>query len=44
MLKGPNLVLNDQVILSVIIRLYSEKQCEKRKKPLTEGDDLDSCD
>lgn len=44
MLKGPNLVLNDLVILSIIIHLYSEKQYKKHKTTVTEGDDLDSCD
>lgn len=44
MLKGPNLVLYDRVILSIIIHLYSEKQYEKHKKTVTEGDDLDSFD
>lgn len=44
MLKGPNLTLNDWVLLSFFIRLYSEKQYEKRKKTVTEGDDFDSSD
>lgn len=44
MLKGPNLVLNDRVILSIIVHLYSEKQYKKYKTTVTEGDDLDSCD